>query len=323
MASQKPSRPGRVGAVVDRLSRTGSAGGWRGAARSVYLGGRKLTERVGVQVVVATYDSPVPRLADLSSDLFTAESPLRGIDWDTARQLAWMEAELAPYLSEFAPARGRDLPSGEFTLDNDTFESVDAELLYAIVRRLKPARVLELGSGFSTLVTRIALDRNTGDGSPGTLDSYDPYPSAHVMARPDLSARVQRVSAQAIDPALIEGLQENDVLFVDTTHIVKIGGDVNRIVLDLLPLVRPGVAVHFHDIFLPRDYSRGHIDDAHFWNEQYLVQAFLSGNREWEVLVGANAVAHAHPARVGELIPSFRDGVEPGSLWLRRVTAPA
>ncbi len=187
------------------------------------------------------------------------------------------------------------------------------------MRRLKPARIVELGSGYSTLVTRLALDRNDADGLPGTLDSYDPYPSAQVLARPELSARVQRVTAQEIDSAVVEALQAGDILFVDTSHTVKIGGDVNRVVLDLLPLVRPGVVVHFHDIFLPRNYSRAHIAGAHFWTEQYLVQAFLSGNREWEVLVGGNAVAHAHPPRLRALIPTFRDGVEPGSLWLRRV----
>ena len=170
-------------------------------------------------------------------------------------------------------------------------------------------------------MARLALDRNAEEGAPGALDSYDPYPSAQVMARPDLREHVRAVAVQDIDRSLIEVLNVNDILFVDTTHIVKIGGDVNRIVLDLLPLVPVGVAVHFHDIFLPRDYSRAHIEGAHFWNEQYLVQAFLSGNRDWEVLVGANAVAHADPARLRELIPSFHDQVEPGSLWLRRVAS--
>jgi predicted O-methyltransferase YrrM len=321
MASPKPSRPGRFGAVIDRLSRSEHPGGWRAVARSAYLGGRRLAERAGVQVVVASYDSPVPRLSDLPSEVFTTKSLLRGIDWDPGRQMAWLESDLAPYLSEFTPARGRELPAGEFTLDNGTFESVDAELLYAIVRRLRPARLLELGTGYSTLVARLALDRNAVDGAGGTLDSFDPYPSSQVMARSDLREGVCRMTAQRIDGALIEGLEANDILFVDTSHTVKIGGDVNRIVLDLLPLVRPGVAVHFHDIFLPRDYSRAHIAGAHFWNEQYLVQAFLAGNREWEVLVGGNAVAHAHPQRLRDLIPSFSQGVEPGSLWLRRLPA--
>ena len=318
MSSKLPP-PGSRGAVVDRLSRAERAARLRSLARSVYLRGRRLTERVGVQVLVDSYDSPVPRLSELSGEVFAAESAMRGIDWDTDRQVAWLEGELAPYLREFAPARGRDWPAGEFTLDNDTFESVDAELLYAIVRCLKPARFLELGSGYSTLVARLALDRNAADGTPGVLDAFDPYPSAQVLARPDLRERVHSVSAQDIDRSLIEALEAGDILFVDTSHTVKIGGDVNRIVLELLPLVRPGVAVHFHDIFLPRNYSRGHIEGAHFWNEQYLVQAFLSGNRGWEVLVAGNAVAHAQPERVARLIPSFGDRVEPGSLWLRRV----
>jgi hypothetical protein len=93
---------------------------------------------------------------------------------------------------------------------------------------------------------------------------------------------------------------------------------VNRVVLDLLPLAAPGVIAHFHDIFLPYDYSRGHIANAHYWTEQYLLQAFLAGNADWEVLVGAQAVARHAPDRLGAVVPSFGPGVSPGAFWIRR-----
>jgi predicted O-methyltransferase YrrM len=304
--------------LADRLSRLERGDGWRTAAMKAYLAVHHAAARVGVQVLRASYDSPVPRVRDLPSSVFERDSPMRGIDWDPAAQMDWVEAELGPYLPEFRPAPDPDAPTGRFRLDNVTFDRVDAELLYAIVRWAKPAKLLELGSGYSTLVSVDALARNAAEGGPGELACLDPYPSPHVLARPDIAPLVREVAAQEVSEEEVAALGERDVLFVDTSHTVKIGGDVNRIVLDLLPLVRPGVLVHFHDVFLPRDYSRGHLAGGHYWNEQYLVQAFLSGNRDWEVLVSGMALAVAEPERLGALIPSFHPGVSPGSIWLRR-----
>jgi len=139
-----------------------------------------------------------------------------------------------------------------------------------------------------------------------------------VTARPELAERVSRVGAQELSESVVGELGASDILFVDTSHTVKLGGDVNRIVLDLMPLVAPGVVVHFHDVFLPADYSRGHLEGAHYWTEQYLLQAFLMYNEAWEVLASAQALVRAVPDTVARLIPSFRPGVSPGALWLRR-----
>jgi hypothetical protein len=114
-------------------------------------------------------------------------------------------------------------------------------------------------------------------------------------------------------------LGENDLLVVDTTHTVKTGGDVNHVVLDILPLLRPGVLVHFHDIFLPWEYPRKWAEDyGLYWAEQYLLQAFLSLNTEYEVVCGLYALSRRHPERLRELVSSWREGVAPGAFWLRR-----
>lgn len=315
--SSRSSSSSRLGDLSDRLSRLeGSRAG--ALAQRVYLATGRLAERAGIHVVRASYDSPIPRRHELDPELFTRESPMRGIDWDPERQTRFVEQELGPYLSEFRPGPDPQAPIGTFRLDNGTYESVDAELLYGIVRFAKPARYVELGSGYSTLVATEALARNAADGRAGELRCYDPYPSPHVQARPELAARVEQISAEQLPEAVVRELEAGDVLFVDTSHTVKLGGDVNRIVLDLLPLLAPGVIVHFHDVFLPRDYSQGHLDGGHFWTEQYLLQAFLSGNRDWEVLVGGNAVALHAPERLSEHVPSFRPGVVPGAFWIRR-----
>ncbi len=276
---------------------------------------RRVFARIGFQLVYASYDSPIPDLNELDPGFFDQPSPMRGINFDVDRQLEFAERELAEYCREFdPPATAAEAGPHRFYLRNNTFESVDAELLYAIVRRFRPRRVLELGSGYSTLIIREALERDGSAAERGTLSTYDPYPSDRIpRAWPVVPLPVQKIAAD-----VFEALQTGDVLFVDTSHTVKAGGDVNRIVLDLLPLLAPGVIVHFHDVFLPFPYSRAHLEDAHFWNEQYLLQAFLAENESWEILIGAQAVARAYPERLAAVIPSFAHGASPGSFWIRR-----
>jgi len=306
-----------AGPLSDRLSRLERTR-WRVAAQRLYAATQRGAERVGVHLLRASYDSPIPRLSHLDGEVFARESPMHGIAWDPDAQIGFVEKALGPYLREFAPTADPHAPLGRFHLGNQTYDRVDAELLYAMLRWSKPRRYVELGTGHSTLVAAEALTANASDGSPAEIACFDPYPSAHVLARPDLRERVRAVPVQELPEAELTGLAAGDVLLVDTSHTVKLGGDVNRIVLDLLPLLAAGVIVHFHDIFLPRDYSRGHLSDGHYWNEQYLVQGYLAENPRWEVLVGAQAVALRHPARLGALIPSFREGVSPGALWIRR-----
>jgi hypothetical protein len=132
---------------------------------------------------------------------------------------------------------------------------------------------------------------------------------------------VQALGATEVMHEAFEALTEGDILFVDTTHTVKTGGDVNRVILDVLPSLRPGVVVHFHDIFLPWEYPRSWVEDARlYWAEQYLLQAFLAFNTEFEVIFPAQAVTRAFPARVGQAITSYRDGISPGAFWLRRAS---
>jgi predicted O-methyltransferase YrrM len=283
--------------------------------RHGYLLTRKALSRLGFELIFSTYDSPVPAVGAIEPGFFERADPLRGIDFDAGRQIEFVERELAGYCREFdPPLRPEQAGSGRFYLHNSTYESVDAELLYAMVRRFEPKRMIELGSGFSTLIARQALQRNEGADPDRVLTTFDPYRSDLLPA----NVTVVPETAQSVALETFRDLGVGDLLFVDTSHTVKLGGDVNRIVLDILPTLGPGVIVHFHDIFLPYPYSRAHLVDAHFWSEQYLLQAFLSGNRDWEVLVGAFAVARAHPDRLAAAVPSFGPGVNPGAFWIRR-----
>lgn len=248
--------------------------------------------------VRADFYGPVPDVGSLREEVWDRRSEMPGVSFDSRDQIEWAERELAATIAAF------DAPPG-FRLDNGYYESVDAEVCDAILRHLRPTRVVELGSGWSTLVLR-------GAAGIENVTTFDPYPA-------DFLDGIQRVSAQEVPAEVFARLGDGDVLFVDTSHAVKLGGDVNRIVLEILPRVTPGVVVHFHDIWLPYEYHR-HLVEAMgmYWTEQYLLQAFLIGNRDWEVLFAAQAIAREHPGRLKALVPSYTGATFPSAFWLRR-----
>ena len=127
-------------------------------------------------------------------------------------------------------------------------------------------------------------DMDAADGHPLTLEVFDPFPSVVTPELPGLE-RLERLSAQQVPLETFDRLGSGDVLFVDTTHTVKVGSDVNHILLEVLPRLAPGVVVHLHDIFLPYEYPKVWLEDyGLYWTEQYLLQAFLAFNSGYEIL---------------------------------------
>jgi hypothetical protein len=267
---------------------------------------RRGAERAGLQVVARTFYSPIPELAALPPGVFERRSELAGLDLDLDAQLRWLQTELAGPLAEVTP---EDAPSAA------SYPPLDATLLWCLLRRLRPRRVLELGSGASTRVSAAALAANARDGAAAELDVYDPYPGDGLPP----TARLHRRRAQDVPPDAFAGLSDGDVLFVDTTHTVKLGSDVNFVVLDVLPRLAPGVLVHFHDIFLPYEYPRVWLEDyGLYWTEQYLLQAFLSLNPHYEVLCALAALGRERRAGLDALLPAAVRGGSGGAFWIRR-----
>jgi len=239
-----------------------------------------------------------------------------GVDLQTDRAVALIEAQLAPYIGEFDPPGAR--PGYQFL--RSSYGPGDAEILYALIRHLQPSLVVELGSGASSHFIHAARQRN----GTGQHHIYDPYPFTVASSRalgPVEGLVINQEPSERLDTAEIaRSLTAGDVLFIDTTHTVKTGGDVDRIFLDLLPRLAPGVWVHVHDIFLPYEYPRAWVvDERRAWGEQYLLQAFLVFNEEFQVEIPLHAVARSHAERLAAVVPSFRPGIAPGAFWLSRV----
>jgi hypothetical protein len=224
------------------------------------------------------------------------------------------------YITRYERQRARQDPSG-FFLRNGFFESVDAQVLYAMIRHLKPKRVVEIGSGMSTLLIKTALDKNEGDGRPGHLHSIDPYPRPFILrraARQQLSLEVVEIQAKPVD--FLSDLEPNDVLFIDSSHGVSIGSDVCHDILELLPRLPEGVYAHIHDIFLPRHYPKEWLTRNHwFWSEQYMFQAFLMFNQRFTVQVALSYLDTRYREAMTTLFPRFRadENGPPSSFWVR------
>jgi hypothetical protein len=278
--------------------------------------------RLGFDLLRRRYYSPVPDLEALAPDTWTRESAMRGLHMEADCGLGFVEAELASYIPEFTPPRGPTDDPRDFYLDNPgPYGSIDAETLYAMVRRSGPSRVIELGSGFSTLAIADARARN-GQQDPAGHVVCDPYPRPQLVPALESVADLRRISATELPLDDYAALRAGDLLFIDTSHTVKIGGEVNHLILDVLPVLAPGVLVHIHDIFLPFEYPRMLFEDHKvFFTEQYLLQAFLSFNPNYEILFSAYALRRKFPDQIARLVPSARGEGFSAAFWLRRTDA--
>lgn len=246
---------------------------------------------------------------------------LPGIDWNLAGQLALLKQ--FTYADELFDLSAAGTAPNEFRFGNGTFESGDAEFWYQLIRAKRPRRIIEIGSGNSTLVARKAISANRA--------CQPQYICEHICIEPyempwleSTGVQVVRQRVEEVDHLLFESLGENDVLFIDSSHVIRPQGDVLVEYLEILPLLKPGVIVHVHDIFSPRDYPRSWIvDEIKLWNEQYLLEAFLSHNRDWEIIGALNYLHHQDYGSLKRVAPFLLPSRQPGSLYMRRLAAAA
>lgn len=268
-----------------------------------------LFEKLGVHVTRAHFYQPIPELRTLRPELWDKPSEAIGIDFREEAQLALLR-ELAAYAPELD-----DVPwnrtGDSYHFNNGAFGGVDAFALYGLIRHLRPRLVIEVGAGWSSLLTERALARN-GEGS---LRCIEPYPEPWLKG----SFEVIRAQVEDLGVAPFADLQANDILFIDSSHVVKIGSDVNFLFLEVLPRLAPGVVVHLHDVFLPYEMPKSWVLEQHiFWNEQYLLQAFLMFNRAFEVLLASHFLERRHQDALKAAFPKS-PWFGGGSFWMRRV----
>lgn len=280
----------------------------------------ELWQRHGFHVTQVHYYQPIPDTRDLPISLWNRLSDLPGVDIREEQQKELLAEIVSKFKDEYtAIPKGGPTPEFRYYLGNTAFEAVDAEILFGLIRLLKPQRVYEIGSGFSTLLAADALRRNRVDGHSCRFIAIEPYPSAELEAELPREVELWRVPVQQVSLDEFESLREDDILFIDSSHVCKIASDVQFEFLEVLPRIRPGVVVHIHDIFMPGEYPKQWVLDwRRFWNEQYLLQTFLSFNTTFEVLWAGQWMHIKHPDLLMKAFPSYKAGVSPASFWLRR-----
>jgi hypothetical protein len=298
--------------IVARMARTGV--------------GTDACLRAGALPMPVHFYSPVPDLADLEArGVYGRRSALGGVAFDEPGQLARLARLGASWGKECDwPAEPTGRPERFFT-ENGGFSFGCAAATHCLIREHRPSRVVEIGSGNSSLVIAAALARN---GAPSDYTIVDPYPGPIVRGGLPGVTRVLAQRVELLDPAFFDSLSAGDVLFVDSGHTVRTGGDVNFLILDVLPRLAPGVLVHFHDIPMPDEYPRAYFTNPKFrvfWTESYLLQAFLAFNAAYDVLFAMAWLMGERPAQFAEAFPHYdrqRHRAMSGSLWIQRKPDP-
>src|SRR4051794_8255598 len=198
---------------------------------------RALARRLGYPLVRAVYSSPIPDVEALPDALWIDAAPMPGVDLRLDASLELLERDLAPFIAEYAPPDDPPGTAHGYHRSNSMYPAVDGEILYALVRHLRPARIVEVGAGWSTRVIRDALERNDG---ATVHEIYDPF-ADEVAQRIGDRADLQPIAAQDIGDEVFSRLGAGDILFIDTTHTVKPGNDVMRLLGEVVPGLAPGV----------------------------------------------------------------------------------
>ena len=270
------------------------------------------------------YYSPVPSFAELERRADRIWSPppreLPGIELRLDGQLALL-SELSRY-ADRQPFSDGPHPALRYHFDNDMYGKADGVVMYAMLRHLRPSRVVEIGSGYTSALMLDTLDADA------QLTFIDPEPERlRTLVREGDEARATVITrpVQEVGPETFASLAPGDLLFVDSSHVTKTGSDVNHIVFEILPRISPGVYVHFHDAFYPFEYPRSFIERRWAWNELYLLRGFLQYNRQFEIVlwpsyleaVARDTLAASLPLA---LTPSIWPDVLGASLWLRKIS---
>jgi len=257
--------------------------------------------------------SPLPILSQLPDHIWDKQWS-QGIEWNESAGLELLE-QLARYSGEYNYL----VDSGQFDIvKQNMFKHHDSPLYYAIIRYFKPARLIEVGAGHSTQIASLACLKN----GFGEITAIEPYPQEFL--KNGLIPRLYLIQkpVQEISIDVFRQLNANDILFIDSSHVCKVGSHVNYLFLEVLPQLKKGVLIQLHDIFLPLEFPKRWIKELHlFWNEQYMLHAFLIGNRDFEVLIGNNYMATNHPKQIARIFDEYikyGQGLGGGSFWLRK-----
>jgi hypothetical protein len=274
---------------------------------------KKILLKVGIYPIYDHYYEPLFNPKHLYKPL-SEDRKLPGINWNVDEQLAILKA--FHYQQEFSDIPEDFVSDTSFHFKNRAYTYGDAEYWYSLIRLKKPKRIIEIGSGHSSKMARLAIGANQkADAS---------YQCKHICIEPyeqpwleKTGVEVIRKKVEDLGTDFFNQLEHNDILFIDSSHIIRPQGDVLFEYLELIPTLKSGVIVHIHDIFSPRDYLEEWIvDDVRLWNEQYLLEAFLTFNSSWKVIGALNFLHRNYFDLLKEKCANLTPEHNPGSFYI-------
>jgi len=288
-------------------------------------------ERCGVHVLPSHYHSPVPNFAWLNANraAWTGRASMTGLTWDLDRQLAWLCGICNGYYRE---VQGLGFYNDAVTRHwGPGYGAIESQVLHCLVRSTAPGRIVEIGSGLSTACMLRAMEANSKDGKqPTELTCIEPYPNSQFSALTEEVRHVKEL-CQTVSWTTFSDLKSGDLLFIDSSHAVKVGSDVIRIYVDIIPKLPAGVFIHIHDVFLPYLYPRDSLHGVFGWQETALLLALLTNNHRLSALTCLSALHYDRPKELASLLTDYQpqandqglctqyppEGHFPSSLWLR------
>ena len=276
------------------------------------------------------YYSPVPSYDDIDHRGFTTQAKnikeLPGIDLREDQQISLIEEFRETYGElPWAPEGGSSNKTFRYRFDNIYFSYGDVVILYSMMRHFQPKRIIEAGSGFSS-AAMLDVDERFFDGET-EVTFIEPYPERlrELLSDEDIGrVSILDQAVQQVDLSKFELLDEGDILFVDSSHVSKTGSDVNFLIHRVLPVLRSGVIIHFHDIFWPFEYPKKWLKSGRAWNEAYLLRAFLQYNSQFEILFYNSFLEYHRRETLREKLPLMLRQPKAkmtfgnSSLWLRK-----
>jgi predicted O-methyltransferase YrrM len=276
----------------------------------------RLLLRLKIAVYPVHYYSCAVDLIALEKNqaLWVGPSSLPGLEIDLNAQIDCLRKICAPYEPEY-----RTNPFYRKAVElhyGPGFGYIEAQALHAVARHFRPRHMVEVGSGVSTYCAHEALKAN----AQGSLLCVEPNPSLRLEAFSGEQNNIEllKVPVQAVPLSTFEGLRESDILFIDSSHVVKAGSDVNYLVLEVLPRLQRGVLVHFHDICFPYDYQRDLLWTFLHNNETSLLRAFLCFNKRFKILFCLSHLHYERSDALKEIFPEYKPQSNQGGFRDRR-----
>jgi predicted O-methyltransferase YrrM len=278
----------------------------KGALKRQMFAAHKLGTRLGVHILPVHYYTPVSDIIQLeaSREVWARRSELPGIHVDLDEQVKNLRAICLPYQAEYAGNA-----TYKYAVEHafgPGYGYIEAEALHGVIRHFKPRQVIEIGSGVSTWCMLHALNLNRAEtGADFAVTCVEPYPSERLKTLEGIKLIDRFVQRVPFDDGF-SSLGKDDVLFIDSSHAVKPGSDVNYLLLEILPRLAPGVIVHVHDIYLPYDYPRHVLSTFFHWMETSLLRAFLTHNPKVEIIFCESMLHYDRPDALKEVFPEYR-----------------